>query len=97
MQKKHFDGAETERCREVEWEGRRLIVAHNPETAKEQTAKRDLAIKGLEDQAADWVGKLVEQDDGKRGRGRPLSDGGVRARFYHAVLEARLGRILCVI
>lgn len=92
MQKKHFDGAVTERCREVAWEGRRLIVAHNPETAKEQTAKRDLTIKGLEDQAADWVGKLVEQDDGKRGRGRPLSDGGVRARFYHAVLEARLGR-----
>lgn len=96
LQKKHFDGADEERFGEVDWEGRRLIVAHNPETAKEQTAKRDMAIKALEDQAADWVGKLVEQDDGKRRRGRPLSDGGVRARFYHAVLEARLGRILRV-
>ena len=96
LQKKLFDGADRECYGEVDWEGRRLIIAHNPEKASEQTAKRDATIKALEDQAADWVGKLVEQDDGKRARGRPLSDGGVRARFYHAVLEARLARILRV-
>ncbi|GAB3306476.1 hypothetical protein [Haliea atlantica] len=53
--------------------------------AAEKTAERDRRIKALEDQAVD---KLDNQDSGTRGRGRPLSDGGVRARFYHAVMEA---------
>ena len=56
--------------------------------AAEKTAERDRRIKALEDQAAEWVDKLDNQDSGTRGRGRPLSDGGVRARFYHAVMEA---------
>ena len=32
-----------------------------------------------------WGGKLDAQDAGARRRGRPLSDSGAKARFYHAV------------
>jgi hypothetical protein len=42
------------------------------------------------------VSKLDAQDAGLRARGRALSDGGVRARFYHAVAEAHLRRIIRV-
>ena len=96
LQKAHFAACEEEVFAETKWAGRRLVVAHDPVRAGEQKSKRDTAIAALEEQAAEWVGKLVGQDDGKRSRGRPLSDGGVRARFYHAVLEARLGRIIRV-
>ena len=46
--------------------------------------------------ATQWAGKLDAQDSGTKSRGRALSDGGVRARFYHAVSEARLRRIIRV-
>ncbi len=74
----------------------RLIVAHNPNTAAAQTAARAETIATLEQQATQWVGKLDEQDTGKRYRGRKLSDGGVRAKFYRAVCEAHLTRIIQV-
>lgn len=35
---------------------------------------------------------LTEQDHGAKKRGRKLSDSGTKARFYHAVLEAHLGK-----
>ncbi len=40
--------------------------------------------------------KLDAQDNGKHKRGRKLSDGGARARFYHEVCEAHLTRIIRV-
>ena len=43
-----------------------------------------------------WVGKLDAQDDGKKLRGRKLSDGGARAKFYHEVCESHLARIVKV-
>ena len=49
-----------------------------------------------EPQAAQWTGKLDAQDTGQRGRGRKLSDGGARARFYHEVCQAHLSRIVRV-
>ncbi len=88
--------AETEIIGESKWEGLRLIVAHDPQAASERTATRDLKIKQLEDVAEQWVGKLDEQDGGKRYRGRKLSDGGARARFYHEVVDAKLARIIKV-
>ncbi len=88
--------AETEIIGESKWEGLRLIVAHDPVAASERTATRDLKIKQLEDVAEQWVGKLDEQDGGKRYRGRKLSDGGARARFYHEVVDAKLARIIKV-
>lgn len=81
---------------EVLWNKLRLIIAHDPEVAQDAGAKRDSLIQSLEQQAAQWSGKLDGQDSGKRTRGRKLSDGGARARFYHEVCEAHLARIIRV-
>lgn len=81
---------------ELEWDGLRLIVAHNPETAAEQGAQRDRTIAELERKADEWTGKLDAQDAGQHSRGRKLSDGGARARFYHEVCDAHLARIIRV-
>jgi len=81
---------------ETQWQGLRLVIAHNAYRANLQTQARDEKIATLEAQAAQWVGKLDEQDGGVRRRGRALSDGGVRARFYHAVSDAHLRRIIKV-
>jgi len=81
---------------EAVWNNLRLIIAHDPQVASETGAKRDSKIQALEQQAADWTGKLDEQDTGKKKRGRKLSDGGARARFYHEVCDAHLARIIKV-
>ena len=81
---------------EFDWNDVRLVVAHDPHVADQKTSERDRRIKQLEDQAAAWVGKLDAQDAVETRRGRPLSDGGARARFYHAVMEAKLGKIIRV-
>lgn len=88
--------AQQEVLNELSWNALRLVVAHEPQAAREASAKRDALIQKLEAQAAQWVGKLDEQDIGKRTRGRKLSDGGARARFYHEVCEAHLSRIVRV-
>lgn len=91
-----FAQAKDETLGETRWTNLRLIVAHNPDTAATQTAARAETIAKLEQQATQWVGKLDEQDTGKRYRGRKLSDGGVRAKFYRAVCEVHLTRIIQV-
>ena len=91
-----FAQAKDETLGETRWNDLRLIVAHNPDTAAAQTTARTERIAKLEQQATQWVGKLDEQDTGKRYRGRKLSDGGVRAKFYRAVCEAHLSRIIQV-
>lgn len=92
----HFARAQNEVLAESRWNDLRLIVAHDPKAATQATAQRDTLIAALEQQAAQWVGKLDEQDAGKPGRGRKLSDGGARARLYHAVCEAHMARIVRV-
>jgi hypothetical protein len=72
--------------------GKRGEAQHGPNGG----AKRDAVIAELERKAAEWSAKLDEQDGGKRKRGRKLSDGGARARFYHEVCEAHLVRIVKV-
>jgi transposase len=96
FQQTHCLNATGEVCGELKWNDLRLIVAHNPETAAEQGTKRERTIAELERKAAEWTGKLDAQDAGKRSRGRKLSDGGARARFYHEVCEAHLARIVRV-
>jgi transposase len=81
---------------ETEWNKLRLIVAHDPLVAKEATDKRDTRIAELQKKALEWSGKLDDQDTGKKTRGRKLSDGGARARFYREVSEAHLSRIIKV-
>ena len=81
---------------ETAWNNLRLIVAHEPVAAQESTSKRDARIAQLQKQAGQWSGKLDEQDTGKKARGRKLSDGGARARFYRQVCDAHLSRIIKV-
>ena len=81
---------------ESSWNGLRLIVAHDPAVALDAGAKRDCLIDALEQKAAVWTATLDEQDTGRNKRGRKLSDGGARARFYHEVCEAHLARIIRV-
>lgn len=81
---------------ETVWNKLRLIVAHDPLVAKEATDKRGTRIAELQKKALEWSGKLDDQDTGKKTRGRKLSDGGARARFYREVSEAHLSRIIKV-
>lgn len=96
FQRAHCAQATEEVTGELAWQGRRLIVAHDPATAAQQTAQRNAQIAALVGQGEQWAGKLVEQDGGVKHRGRKLSDSGAKARFYHAVCEAHLSKIIRV-
>ena len=81
---------------EARWQGLRLVVAHHPERAKEQTVLRRERIAALQEKANQWAGKLDGQDVGVKARGRKLSDSGAKARLYHEVCDAHLARIVKV-
>jgi transposase len=81
---------------ETRWQGLRLVVAHHPQRAQEQTQLRNERIAALQEQAQQWAGKLDGQDAGQRAKGRKLSDSGAKARLYHAVCEAHLAKIVKV-
>jgi len=81
---------------ELAWNGLRLVVAHDPETAAVMTQRRDERINELVALGDQWAAKLVDQDAGVKHRGRKRSDSGTKARFYHAVCEAHLSRIIQV-
>ena len=75
---------------------RRLVIAHDPEVAQRRTQARNKAITELLALGEQWGGKLDAQDAGVRRRGRPLSDSGAKARFYHAVKDANLAHLIKV-
>lgn len=81
---------------ELAWKEVRLVVAHDPVMAAIQTQRRTENIDVLIAQGEQWAGKLVGQDEGVKRRGRKLSDSGAKARFFHAVSEAHLSRIIKV-
>ena len=81
---------------ELRWQGHRLVVAHDPQQAREQSAERRRRIAELEALAAQWADKLQAQDAGELGRGRRLTEGGATARLFHEACEARLSRIVKV-
>ena len=81
---------------EARWQGLRLVVAHHPERAKEQTALRRERIAALQHKAEQWAGKLDAREAGVKARGRKLSDSGAKARLYHEVCGAHLARIVKV-
>ena len=81
---------------ETSWNDLRLVIAHDPFQAGEQTRKRREKIQTLLDQGGQWAGKLDAQDQEQIRRGRKLSDSGAKARFYRAVGEAHLSRIIRV-
>jgi transposase len=88
--------ATTQLVGEATWQGQRLVVAHHPERAREQTALRRDRISQLEARAAQLAGKLDGQDAGEVHRGRKLSDSGAKARFFHEVCDAHLASIVRV-
>ena len=88
--------AEQEVVGELPWRNLRLVVAHNPEVARETQALRRERIETLEAQANAWVGKLDAQDAGVKARGKKLSDSGAKARLYHAVKDDHLANIIRV-
>jgi len=88
--------AEAEIVGEATWQSLRLVVAHNPERAREQTDLRRQRIAALQMRADALAGKLDGQDAGQVRRGRKLSDSGAKARFFHEVADARLSRIIKV-
>lgn len=73
---------------EAQWQGRRLVVAHNPERVAEQTQQRLDRIHSLQQRADQLAGKLHAQDEGKVLRGRKFSDPGTKARLFHEVSDA---------
>ena len=81
---------------ETTWKTSRLVIAHNPAQALEQTTLRRQRIAQLQAKAQQWAGKLDGQDAGETARGRKLSDSGAKARLYHEVCEAHLARIIKV-
>ena len=81
---------------ETRWQDLRLVVAHHPLHAQEQTKLRRERIAALQEQAKQWAGKLDGQDAGVVAKGRKLSDSGAKARLYHEVCEQHLARIVKV-
>ena len=88
--------AEKEVIDELKWNGLRLVVAHEPIRASEQTERRRARIAALIDQGETWAGKLDDQEGGVKRTGRKLSESGAKARLFHAVSEAHLSRIIKV-
>ena len=79
---------------EASFAGHRLIVAHDPLRAEEQTARRRSRIAELEAMAEKMVVRLDAQDAGKTAKGRRASDRGAYSRFCRAVAEAEMSRFI---
>jgi transposase len=90
------ESAQEELVHEQRWNGLRLVMAHDPARALEQRTQRQAKLQELHALAQQWAGKLEAQDGGHRSCGRRLSDSGAKARFYHAVCEAHMGKIIKV-
>jgi hypothetical protein len=93
---KSCQSAKAEVFGELKWQGFRLIVAHRPDRASEQSRVRDERIAALEADAAQWAEKLDAQEAGQTHPGKKLSDAGTIARFYKAVADAHLAHIIKV-
>ena len=90
LEKLHFkDGLAEGRFAE-----HRLVVAHDPDRAADQSAHRRQCIADLEAFAEKLVAKLDAQDEGISERGRRASDRGAYSRFQRAVADAELTRFI---
>ena len=79
---------------ESSFAGHRLIVAHDPLRAREQSERRRGRVAELEAEAEKMAAKLDAQDAGQTARGRRASDRGAYSRFTRAVAEAEMTRFL---
>jgi transposase len=88
-------------CAETTWQAKRLVVAHDPQVAARRAQARDKTIAELLAMGQQCAGKLDGQDESqragkKKSKGRPMSDSGVKARFYHAVKDAHMAHVIKV-
>ena len=83
-------------CAETKWQDNRLVVAHDTEVAARRGQARDKTIAELVAMGQQCSDKLDGQDTGKRAKGRPMSDSGTKARFYHAVKDAHMAHVIKV-
>lgn len=89
-------------CAETAWSGRRLVVAHDPVTARRRTPERDNKLAELVKLGQQYSAKLDAQDERQRSaknnksKGRPMSDSGTKARFYHEVKVAHMAHLVKV-
>ena len=89
-------------CSETTWQSNRLVVAHDPVSATRRTTARDKTIAELVKLGQQWSVKLDEQDESqrastkKKSKGRPMSDSGAKARFYHAIKAAHMAHVIKV-
>lgn len=89
-------------CSETTWQSNRLVVAHDPVSATRRTTARDKTIAELVKLGQQWSVKLDEQDERQRAgtkknsKGRPMSDSGAKARFYHEVKAAHMAHVIKV-
>ena len=93
--------ATQEWCAETTWQGKRLVVAHDPQVAARRGQAHDKTIAELLVMGQQCAGKLDGQDESqrtgkKKSKGRPMSDSGVKARFYHAVKDAHMAHVIKV-
>jgi len=89
------DGA-TPWTAQLPWQQQRLVVAHDPEVAARRRQRREDTLAELVALGQQWGGTLDAQDAGHRRRGRPLSDSGATAGFYHAVKDANMAHVIKV-
>jgi transposase len=83
-------------CSETKWQSSRLVVAHDPQVAARRAAARNKTIAELVAMGQQCSDKLDGQDAGKKAKGRPMSDSGTKARFYHAVKDAHMAHVIKV-
>jgi transposase len=89
-------------CAETTWSNSRLVVAHDPIAAARRTAARDKTMAELLKMGDLRSVKLDAQDECKitgkknKSKGRPMSDSGTKARFYHAVKDAHMAHLIKV-
>ena len=89
-------------CSETTWQSNRLVVAHDPVSANRRTTARDKTIAELVKLGQQCSDKLDEQDESlragtkKKSKGRPMSDSGTKARFYHTVKAAHMAHVIKV-
>ncbi len=103
LQKLHKGQEATkEWCAETKWSNSRLVVAHDPIAAARRTAARDKTMAELLQLGQQCSVKLDAQDESKstgqknKSKGRPMSDSGTKARFYHAVKDAHMAHLIKV-
>jgi hypothetical protein len=79
------------------------VVAHDPVGAARRTTARDKTIEKLLKLGQHCSVKLDDQDESqhagkkKKPKGRPMSDSGTKARFYHAVKDAHMAHVIKVV